>query len=164
MPEGLDQQKSFELFRGNSKDITIVTFDELLAKLKQIHEFLASHAPEAGRASIMHGLETKVLRLQDGLNALYEHSESRSGSIRKATSKLLPGVDGSSVMVTMGKLSILKHGFDRVRLQTPPYPVAFDESGEHTVNVQTLDEFIAEAEKAIADADAVLTAQMRSKL
>jgi hypothetical protein len=49
-------------------------------------------------------------------------------------------------------------------LQTPPYPVAFDESGEHTVNVQTLDEFIAEAEKAIADADAVLTAQKRSKL
>ena len=164
MPEGLDQQKSFELFRGNSKDITIVTFDELLAKLKQIHEFLASHAPEAGRASIMHGLETKVLRLQDGLNALYEHSESRSGSIRKVTSKLLPGVDGSSVMATMGKLSILKHGFDRVRLQTPPYPVAFDESGEHTVNVQTLDEFIAEAEKAIADADAVLTAQKRRKL
>ena len=33
-PDGLDPQKSFELFRGNSKDITIITFDELLAKLK----------------------------------------------------------------------------------------------------------------------------------
>lgn len=38
----LDQQKSFELFRGNSKDISIVTFDELLVKLKMLHSFLIS--------------------------------------------------------------------------------------------------------------------------
>lgn len=46
MPFGKDQRKSFELFRGNSKDVHIVTFDELLEKLKQLREFLT---PSAGQ-------------------------------------------------------------------------------------------------------------------
>ena len=40
-PESNDQKKSFELFRRNSKDVEIVTFDELLEKLRQLREFLA---------------------------------------------------------------------------------------------------------------------------
>jgi hypothetical protein len=39
-PEGDDQKKSFELFRRNSKDVEIVTFDELVEKLKQLCAFL----------------------------------------------------------------------------------------------------------------------------
>lgn len=39
-PIDFDEQKSFELYRGNSKDIAIVTFDELLEKLKQLHLFI----------------------------------------------------------------------------------------------------------------------------
>ena len=44
MPSKKDQDllKSFELFRGNSKDVTIVTFDELLEKLKQLRDSIAS--------------------------------------------------------------------------------------------------------------------------
>lgn len=41
-PDDVDKQKSFELFRRNSKDVEIVTFDELLGKLKQLHEFLST--------------------------------------------------------------------------------------------------------------------------
>lgn len=41
-PSDKDQQKSFELFRGNSKDVEIVTFDELLEKLRQLRDFLES--------------------------------------------------------------------------------------------------------------------------
>lgn len=33
-------KQSFELFRGNQRDVVIITFDELLAKLKALHEFL----------------------------------------------------------------------------------------------------------------------------
>ncbi|WP_216644722.1 Shedu anti-phage system protein SduA domain-containing protein [Candidatus Thiodictyon syntrophicum] len=40
-PTEVDQQKSFELFRRNSKDVQIVTFDELLEKLRQLRSFLA---------------------------------------------------------------------------------------------------------------------------
>lgn len=36
VPEGKEQKKSFELFRHNSKDIKIVTFDELLNKLNDV--------------------------------------------------------------------------------------------------------------------------------
>ena len=43
-PDGDDRKKSFELFRRNSKDVEIVTFDELLEKLKQLSAFL--HAAE----------------------------------------------------------------------------------------------------------------------
>jgi hypothetical protein len=39
-PDGDDRKKSFELFRRNSKDVEIVTFDELLEKLKQLSTFL----------------------------------------------------------------------------------------------------------------------------
>lgn len=41
-PTDVDQQKSFELYRRNSKDVQIVTFDELLEKLRQLLKFLAS--------------------------------------------------------------------------------------------------------------------------
>jgi hypothetical protein len=41
-PKDIDQQKSFELFRRNSKDVEIVTFDELLEKLKQLFAFLST--------------------------------------------------------------------------------------------------------------------------
>ena len=40
-PSEKDQRKSFELFRRNSKDVEVVTFDELLEKLRQLREFLA---------------------------------------------------------------------------------------------------------------------------
>ena len=40
-----DQRKSFELFRNGLKDVTIVTFTELLMKLKALHTFLTSDPP-----------------------------------------------------------------------------------------------------------------------
>jgi hypothetical protein len=42
IPTDKDQQKSLEIIRGNSKDVRIVTFDELLEKLKQIRNLLAT--------------------------------------------------------------------------------------------------------------------------
>lgn len=46
-PEGDDRKKSFELFRRNSKDVEIVTFDELLEKIKQLCAFLRVTKSEA---------------------------------------------------------------------------------------------------------------------
>lgn len=43
-PTGDDRKKSFELFRRNSKDVEIVTFDELLEKLRQLSLFLRNNA------------------------------------------------------------------------------------------------------------------------
>ena len=40
MPSGDDQQKSFEHFRRNSKNVDVIAFDELLEKLKQLLGFL----------------------------------------------------------------------------------------------------------------------------
>ena len=49
-PDGDDRKKSFELFRRNSKDVEIVTFDELLEKLKQLCVFLrAAEEPAKGQ-------------------------------------------------------------------------------------------------------------------
>jgi len=49
-PDSADQQKSFELFRKNSKDVEIVTFDELLEKLKHLRDFLAVDTPAGNPA------------------------------------------------------------------------------------------------------------------
>lgn len=46
-PDGDDRQKSFELFRHNSKDVEIVTFNELLEKLKQLSAFLRAAEAES---------------------------------------------------------------------------------------------------------------------
>ncbi len=40
MPPNREQMRSFEIFRGNSKDVVVMTFDELLEKIKQIRAFL----------------------------------------------------------------------------------------------------------------------------
>ena len=49
MPEDDERRRSFEMFRGNSKAVELVTFDELLLKLRNLHDFLA--APETETAS-----------------------------------------------------------------------------------------------------------------
>ena len=48
VPSDEDRLRSFELFRGNSKDVEIITFDELMEKLRQLREFLNSPEPELG--------------------------------------------------------------------------------------------------------------------
>jgi len=45
-PEGQSEQKSFEIFRKNSKDVDVITFDEVLEKLKQLHDFLSNENQE----------------------------------------------------------------------------------------------------------------------
>jgi len=43
--ESANEQKSFEYFRGNSKNVQVLTFDELLEKLKSLHQFLLPTPP-----------------------------------------------------------------------------------------------------------------------
>jgi hypothetical protein len=162
-PEGDEGKKSFELFRANSKDITIVTFDELLAKLKLLHEFLVSNAPEAQQAAALHTLETEVLRLEHSLLGLFEYSESKSGSFRMGSSAPMAGVDGKGARTMIGRLAILKQGLDRARLQIPPYPIAFDESGDATVRVQKLDELISRADVIVGEASAFVSHQLKNR-
>ena len=45
-PQDSDERKSFELFRHNSKDVSVVTFDELLEKVKHLSTFLRSSNEE----------------------------------------------------------------------------------------------------------------------
>jgi hypothetical protein len=50
MPIDDDEKKSLEIYRRNSKNVQIITFDELLLKLKQLHDFLSdnkSKVPES---------------------------------------------------------------------------------------------------------------------
>lgn len=162
-PQDVDQQKSFELFRGNSKDIAIITFDELLEKLRLLLGFLASSEAEPNQESILHKLETEVLRLQDEFGQLYEYTQSRTGGYYSGTSKPLPGVDGKSVMSAQGRLSLLKRGLECVRLEKPPYSVAWDESGNQIMTVGTVEEFIGEAEKGIKETSLILAEQVKNK-
>ena len=55
IPETEDEKKSFELYRGNSKDVQIVTFDELLQKLVELRDLLVSS--EDNDADIAHKVE-----------------------------------------------------------------------------------------------------------
>ncbi|GJD38019.1 Shedu immune nuclease family protein [Methylobacterium bullatum] len=46
LPEKKDEKRSFEIYRGSQKDVLIITFDELLAKLVALHEFLVNKPSE----------------------------------------------------------------------------------------------------------------------
>ncbi|CAN5391780.1 hypothetical protein BH09PSE1_BH09PSE1_02220 [soil metagenome] len=45
------QKKSFELYRNNLHDVQIITFDELLAKLRHLHDFLSQVPAGTGTVS-----------------------------------------------------------------------------------------------------------------
>lgn len=47
VPSNRDHQKSLELFRRNSKDVEVITFDELFEKLKQLYAFLSADEADA---------------------------------------------------------------------------------------------------------------------
>ena len=46
VPVDAAKKRSFELFRGNSKNVDIVTFDELFEKLKSLKQLLTSEGPD----------------------------------------------------------------------------------------------------------------------
>jgi hypothetical protein len=50
-PLRADEQKSFEYFRGNSKNVQILTFDELLEKMRSLYQFLLPDKPK-GKESV----------------------------------------------------------------------------------------------------------------
>ena len=50
VPEAEDQRESLELFRGNSKNVEIVTYDELLQKLEDVRTCLVSDESETSQA------------------------------------------------------------------------------------------------------------------
>lgn len=45
-PKGMDEKKSFDIFRWNSKSVQVMSFDELLENLKQLRKFLENCGPE----------------------------------------------------------------------------------------------------------------------
>lgn len=153
-PEGADRQKSFEIFRANSKDVSVFTFDELLSKLKLLLRFLSESSPEAQQNSKLIDLETRLLRLQNKLPSSFDVSHSTSNGISQMKSTPKPGVDGRSINELFSKTAILKTGFERARLGQPPFPLHFDESGNRLVHSATLEEFLMRAEILIAEAEA----------
>ena len=153
-PEGPDRQKSFELFRANSKDVSVFTFDELLSKLKLILRFLSERSPEAQQNSKLIDLETRLLSLQDKFSSTFDTTDSTSNGIRQTTLTYKPGVDGKKIFDLFSTASILKTGFEQARLKKPPYPLHFDESGNRAVAAKTVDDFLRKAEVLIAETEA----------
>lgn len=50
LPKDAAQVRSLDLFRHSSKDVAVVTFDELLEKLKELHRLMSASAPAPAAA------------------------------------------------------------------------------------------------------------------
>jgi len=153
-PEGPDRQKSFELFRANSKDVSVITFDELLSKLKLLLRFLSEGSPEAKQNAKLIDLETRLLMLQNKFGSTYDFAHSTSKGIGQHTSKYKPGVDGKKIFELVAKTGVLKTAFEQARLKKPPYYLQFGESSSQIVASTTVDDFLKKAEVLIAEAEA----------
>lgn len=51
LPRNAAQIRSLDLFRHSSKDVSVVTFDELLEKLKELHRLMSAGAPAPAKAA-----------------------------------------------------------------------------------------------------------------
>lgn len=121
---------------------------------------LKETAQEDLLSSVIHRIETRAVELKYSLHNLYSSEQT---SPHSWTSSPLAGVDGATVLNTIGKLAVLEYGFDRVRLKKPPYPIKFDDTGQRQVVVDTLDEFVARASEVISEAESTLNSQRGSK-
>lgn len=111
-------------------------------------------------ASVLHRIETKAVELKYAFHNLFSSEQTGPYSW---TSKPLPGVNGNIVRNIIGNIAVLEFGFDRVRLRQPPYPIAFDETGQRKIVVDTLDEFVTRASEVIGEAESTLSSQLASK-
>jgi hypothetical protein len=100
-------------------------------------------------------LETRAIAARHDLQGLYVYESAGPSSF---TSTPRPGVDGNAVMRATGKLGILQFGFEYARLGKGPFPVAFDDTGNHQMVVTTLAEFVTCAATIIANAEATIQA------
>jgi len=77
--------------------------------------------------SVTYAFETETIKLGNSLHSLYVSEKTGPGSF---TSKPLPGVNGQDVMQALGKLGLLKSGFERARISDAPFLVEMDASGK----------------------------------
>jgi hypothetical protein len=146
MPADPDRLKSFELFRANSKDVAVFTFDEVLEKLKLLLRFLSERSPEVVTASKLMQLETRLLKLQDKYGKAFEGSTFEINGVSHGELKLRKGVEGKRLIELMGTAGILKSGFERARLGESPFPLGADASKNRVVNAMTVEDFVQRAE------------------
>ena len=130
---------------SENTNITLTDLDEL-----------KKTAQEDLLTSGLHRIETKAVELMHAFKNLY-NTEQTSAHSWKST--LRPGADSKAVIRTIGNLSMLEYGFDRVRLKMPPYPIKFDKKGESKIVVDTVNEFVDQASKLISEAESTLNLQ-----
>ena len=158
MPADPDRLKSFELFRANSKDVAVFTFDEVLEKLKLLLRFLSERSPEVMTTSKLMQLETRLLKLQDKYGKAFEGSTFEINGVSHGVLKLHEGVDGKRLTEVMGTAGLLKIGFERARLGEPPFPLGADASKNRAVNAMTVEDFVQRAESQVASLETELDA------
>jgi hypothetical protein len=105
-------------------------------------------------STLLYGLETKAIKVKYELH-LFLASKKPAGTfgIPKFVYE-----KGWEHLRAIGGLSALEFGFDQIRLNNPPYPVKWDDSGNQMVFVETLEEFVANANEVIRRAEMTLTA------
>jgi hypothetical protein len=158
MPADPDRLKSFELFRANSKDVAVFTFDEVLEKLKLLLRFLSERSPEVMTTSKLMQLETRLLKLQDKYGKAFEGSTFEINGVSHGVLKLREGVDGKRLTELMGMAGLLKIGFERARLGEPPFPLGAGASKNRAVNAMTVEDFVQRAESQVESLEAELDA------
>jgi hypothetical protein len=116
-------------------------------------EELKERAQEDLLLSAIYAMETETIKLGNSLHGLYVSEKTGPGSFK---SKPRPGVNGQDVLHALGKLSLLKSGFERARISDAPFLVEIDESGKCEFAAMTMEELVKRATVTIADARSTL--------
>ena len=109
--------------------------------------------------SALYQLENKTTRLRYELQNLYEVEQTGPNSL---VSRPLPGIDGDLVMRATGRLSVVGLGFDRIRLAEPPYPVAFDNTGNKILAATTVESFVEQVSSLVLEVETLLDTAIKN--
>jgi hypothetical protein len=101
-------------------------------------------------------VQARAVELKYALNDLYTSEQTGP---QCWVSRPIAGVDPAAVMRALANLAALEYGFDRIRLRKPPYPVAFEDTGERGIVTDTVDEFVAQACECVRRVEGTLEAQ-----
>lgn len=104
-------------------------------------------------------LEARGYKVKHGLNSLY--LSKREDANHWSSKPIHESVDGRTVYGCLGRLVLLHYGLERVRLGTPPYNYAWDESGNKVISTRSIAEFVAHAKQEMNEAEALLSNQLR---
>ena len=92
--------------------------------------------------SIKRAIDTKEVSLANTKHRIFSLSKTEKLGEHSFRSSYPEGIDGKVASEYVGKLCILEHGFENLKLGKQSYPYRFDDDGNKIFSTKSIEEFL----------------------